>query len=491
MASSTIIFAYYKHFHLLLSSTPDAYSIIMNFTDVLNNLDHSTRVWASGLSADDLASILSAVYRVPGLINSLKAQPVSNNAFMQAADIGKKGEMEFLHICEKLSANYTVINTAKIGKQGDFILEYRTNNKLYRCLVDIKNYKSTVPKKEIDKFYEDLTYGTYDAGLMISYASRFSGIADNIHIEQKDLPHGAINVMYVSDIPPVLIIKCIEILFIKVCIVQEKQSNYSELESSVMFINTALQQSATTRRMLSELQLNISGQIQRCQENLIGLEVQVKQAIKKIDTQIISIKSVDKTSIKSVDKASIKGVNKIKQIDKLADLSPDVTIVTNAFPVLSPRENNIDELVKTDDLTNTTANRTTADEKHDDLFADLTTTLDTAATLGTATTPNTINYDAFVQKDIKLIRQLADMNIWKDDTVQVSNKARFSHEYFTIELIPLKTKTRVILTRTASTAPAETLHKFNKLKTLFVTKADRLVTELSQKIIDHLVQFVE
>ena len=48
----------------------------MDFTDLLSHLDLHTRVWASTLSSEDLASILSAVYRIPGLINALK---VNNN----------------------------------------------------------------------------------------------------------------------------------------------------------------------------------------------------------------------------------------------------------------------------------------------------------------------------------------------------------------------------------------------------------------------------
>ena len=64
---------------------------------------------------------------------------------------------------------------------GDFILEDIDNTgKIFRMLVEIKNYKRPIPKIEIDKFYRDLRANTsIDAGIAISYNTKFVGFKND------------------------------------------------------------------------------------------------------------------------------------------------------------------------------------------------------------------------------------------------------------------------------------------------------------------------
>jgi hypothetical protein len=254
---------------------------LFSYIDVLSKLDLHTKLWAESLTATDLSYILQSVYRVPGLIASLK----NNNSFTEsqiAADIGKAGELQFARICRSLPDNYKIINTAKQGKQGDFIIEYKHKTQISKCLVDIKKYTTTVPKKELDKFYEDLTFGSYDAGLIISYTSKFTGVTDNICLEERDLSYGRIPIMYLANVDDSLILQAIKILMLKTVVHNEQEVNMNKIESMFSFINQGLSQSALTRRMLSELNSNMSKSIQKCQENLLTLEVQIKRTIKEM-----------------------------------------------------------------------------------------------------------------------------------------------------------------------------------------------------------------
>ncbi len=263
------------------------------YAEVLNKLDYHTRIWAANLTSDDLSYILQSVYRIPGLIQSLKNTSIP----IKAADIGKQGEQEFARICRALPDNYQIINTAKQGKQGDFVIVYRNNNQSKKCLVDIKKYTTTVPKKELDKFHEDLSYGSYDAGLIISYSTKFTGITDNIFIEEKQLSCGTIPVMYLANIDSELILQCIKVLMLKTISKDNYDIRLSKVETLIACINNTLLQSALTRRMLAEMQQDVCKNVQKCQENLISLEVQMKRNIKEInkiieDEKIVALKAV-------------------------------------------------------------------------------------------------------------------------------------------------------------------------------------------------------
>lgn len=416
----------------------------MNFEEVINRLDLHARTWASTLTSEDLATILSAVYRVPGLINALKPQNNSINhnnasngtAYMGAADIGKKGEAEFERICRSLPSTYKLINTAKIGKQGDFIIEYYCNNKQHRCLVDIKNYKTTVPKKEVDKFYEDMTYGSYDGGIMISYATHFTGIDSNVFIENKSLPYAVVPIMFLSDIPYDLIIKCIEILFLKITISVEKQTYFTNIESCLSFINIALQQSSNTRRLLSEMSNNITNQIQKCQENLIGLEVQIKQAIKTININIHKSNQPD-----------VCQTNDYQSIDK-------------HFNIKQSDDNQLD--IKHNDLDQQNKTKSSTDTK-------------------------TIDYHLYCHEDRMFLHSLEDLK-WTD--VDSSYLAYTTKKHsITCQLKPLKTRTNVQITipyfYVENTDQEKT---YTELIKLLKKKADIYITTLNNDFVSKITE---
>ncbi len=273
--------------------------IVVN-KEVDNLLSQGVKCWINSLNASQLVALFNTAYEMrdnpPQTIPDSATTPTIDVAIIPslesrrgikfldtaAANLGKKGEREFATLCKQLPSNYTLLDTTKIGKKGDFILEYKYYGIKYRCLIDIKNYRSTIPKKEIDKFYEDLASGDYDCGLLISYNSKFTGIDECVYICDKELPAGTIPIMYLADIPDDLILKCLEILFIKTTILFEKRCDTSILDNTINYIRNALNHSAYTRRMLSELNRTVDNSVQSCRESLINLECQIKHGITEL-----------------------------------------------------------------------------------------------------------------------------------------------------------------------------------------------------------------
>lgn len=258
---------------------------------ILSKLDPYTKAWASKLTEDDMAKLLQGIYQLPGLIEALCIKSE------KSANIGKYGEHKFSEICQKLPGNYTIQDTSKQGKMGDFIINYSNNGVVKKVLVDIKNYSITVPKKEIEKFHEDITYGSYDAGLMISYNTKFVGIAEHIFIDDVCLPTGKIPIMYLSTKDESIILTAIELITNKVIVTDQKNMDINSIEILIESINNSLANSAIVRRNLSDLQMTVSKNIQKCQENLMAHEMVVKKSIKEMSKYISKIMVDDLTKI--------------------------------------------------------------------------------------------------------------------------------------------------------------------------------------------------
>ena len=282
----------------------------MDINKVIKYLDQEEKEWFLTLSEQDLSYMIKSVHKIPSIMLFLRDNPEEysdqnndqNNDQLEekkekqdiAVVSGQKGESLFEYLCGKLSSDYKVVNMAKTGHAGDFIISYTRDGFTSSCLVDVKNYKNKVPTKEIDKFKSDLQYNNCNSGLLLSLKSKITGIRDNICMTKEPLSCGDVPVMYLSDVPHDLIIECIKILCMKGhtyggC----KLSNIPE---TLSFINGALSMSSSTRRILAELHITMTGQITKCQEQLIGLEVQIKNAISSVSKTVRNIEE-EETSI--------------------------------------------------------------------------------------------------------------------------------------------------------------------------------------------------
>ena len=93
---------------------------------------------------------------------------------------GQVGENKMLNILTMLFPKYEIEDTHSTPNRGDFIIHLQEDKKI---LIDNKDYKNNVPKKEIDKFYQDMeTNADVHGGILMSNTC---GIAkkDDFNIE--------------------------------------------------------------------------------------------------------------------------------------------------------------------------------------------------------------------------------------------------------------------------------------------------------------------
>lgn len=80
---------------------------------------------------------------------------------------GVDGEEFGIHVCNQLFPTCEIEDTHSVSGRGDIVIHDRDNSLNY--LLDIKNYASNVPKKEIEKFYRDIENNDdVHGGLLIS-----------------------------------------------------------------------------------------------------------------------------------------------------------------------------------------------------------------------------------------------------------------------------------------------------------------------------------
>ena len=437
------------NYSILLSSLNSiiALTVIMDYSIVLNNVPDRAREWVANLQPHELAHLLTSFYDIetakvtepdsnsdsnsdtddePELILPEEPEPEQ-----YAANIGKYGEQSFELVTKTLPVNYRVLNTAKAGHAGDFLIEYSVDGRVYRCLVDIKTYKSTVSQKEIDKFVADMTYGNYDAGLLVSRKSNFVGHPESVCIEDVTLPYARVPVMYLAKIDDELLNSCIEVICAKMSTIAHVQMDQASIMNSVNFINTSLSQSASTRRLLSEMQTTMTSQIQRCQENLIGCEVQIKMALKNMKREI------ERPHIVLPNAPSMSSRDDNIQ-DSPGSITPDI-------PVLEEEEVVRDEPPELTDF----------------------------------------DFRKFCGKDRPLVQQLADMPWSGISQDEKGIDATFESTFVNLDIKPLKTKTRVEIFDSDNVG----MEVPEDLTSQLVRKSNKYIGSLTQELIDTLHQY--
>ena len=128
---------------------------------------------------------------------------ILNSLAMKEHDIspvkGLAGETKFDNIISKYMSNdYELINVAKQGKSGDFMIKWcsQKTNRIYKILIDIKNYSRTVPTSEVEKFHRDINLNNVDGWFFLSLNSRIMGTHKIIELKDHSADRGIVPILF-------------------------------------------------------------------------------------------------------------------------------------------------------------------------------------------------------------------------------------------------------------------------------------------------------
>jgi hypothetical protein len=152
---------------------------IDDYLDTIMNIGSILLNNATEISADcRVMSFLPELFRkteetINGNIDDKLGSLIGKNSAM----LGKLAENIYEKILKKNFPSFSVVNTATSGdKCGDIVID--TNTPMGKISIESKNYETSVPKDQIDKFQRDLKNSGIPYGIMISTDSQITGKKD-------------------------------------------------------------------------------------------------------------------------------------------------------------------------------------------------------------------------------------------------------------------------------------------------------------------------
>lgn len=263
----------------------------MNFIKYIPDDLHE---WALTLSENDIAFILTKVgYASTSLLSVEKKEKAS-------AKIGLSGEKEVQDI---LQERYRLLNTAKSGKCGDFVI---TVNGI-RILIEVKKYSKTVPGIEIDKFYRDIDSNTSIGGaLMISLTSCIVGISKSIEHTHQYVNGNKVPVVFLSlkDIPDQVAKECVcSAVDMLLCEVDSKYKCIDiddDIVNAVNNIDQNLDYLSQCRLIIHETQSMFNKQLGKLLQQVLSAEINIKKSIDILKAKVDIVHVNDKDNDEAI-----------------------------------------------------------------------------------------------------------------------------------------------------------------------------------------------
>ena len=256
---------------------------------ILKHVAPQNKEWVESLSPEQIGMLFNTLCLVPHMTtNAIKKDNFSDKPAIR----GLQGEDMFESMLnEFMPSDYTCENVAKVGKMGDFILTHKAHktNKQYKILVDIKNYKSTVPSKELDKFYRDLNINQVQGGFMLSLHSKIVGKSNTIVFESFSTDRGDVPTLLAQTNTPMVIVELIKLMFHVIEIKDitynrisrknELITNINQLNDHIGLITSCRDILATTRGVMEKSLDQIMMKLMTCEYTFIAKIAQINNGL--------------------------------------------------------------------------------------------------------------------------------------------------------------------------------------------------------------------
>lgn len=286
----------------------------MNF---INHIPDELKNWASRLNEKDLASILTHVGYAYLDISNNENKEIDFEKEKSSAGIGIIGEKE---VEKMLEERYTVENTAKTGKCADLLV---TVNGV-RILVEVKKYSSSVPTKEIDKFYRDIdANSSISGGVLISLTSKITGINKMMEYRHVNVNGNNIPVVFISlnNIPYHVSKECVYASIYTILCEVNSRNKYIDVDDNIAYainnIDSNLDHLSRTRLLIHETQDVISKQFTKLIQQVLSAEINIKNSMNRLKSKVDVIDIENKSNTFEEKQKLISSCNLNKELSNL------------------------------------------------------------------------------------------------------------------------------------------------------------------------------
>ena len=238
---------------------------------ILEHVLDENKEWVKSLTPENIAYVLNTCALIPQMKTKFNVDRESDIAAIK----GITGESKFDNIVSQfMSSDYELINVAKQGKSGDFLIKWQSHktNRIYKILVDVKNYsKSTVPTIEVEKFYRDINLNNVDGGFLLSLNSRIIGISKIIELKDCTTDKAIIPVIFMKSNTPLVIVEVIKLMFHIIEIKDLNNNNIcrsGELIYHINQLNDSIQMISDCRDILQISKIDLEKKKKYCNKSV-------------------------------------------------------------------------------------------------------------------------------------------------------------------------------------------------------------------------------
>ena len=317
---------------------------------IIQHVSNANKKWVSELNPKDIAQILDTLCLIPNMtvhrvipesFDTLDQEDIIQNI---PAIKGQEGEIQFESIINQfMPSDFKLTNTSKTGKCGDFIIKWQSNNtnKIYSIIIDVKNYKNTVPGIEVDKFYRDLKVNSnIHGGLLLSLHSKIIGINTIIKFKEYVSDNKNIPVIFAKSKTPEVICEIIKLLFHIIEIKDmnnNKVANKNNLITHINSLNDNIQFITDCRNTLLQSKMDIEKSLNGIMFNLMTCEYNLVDKIKSINSTLstpieVVLGSISEPESKQSEPES-KQIDYVRNIVQTFGSSLDITCETLLYAI--------------------------------------------------------------------------------------------------------------------------------------------------------------
>ena len=251
--------------------------------------------WMNMVTPDKMRLILYNAYDTYKLYNttSSSSSAVSNWSATSVLK-GQEGENAIFKILE---GKFSVLNTSKIPRSGDFKIHLGGNT----YTVEVKNYKNTIPYAEIEKFRRDIMANRYDGGIFVSIGSKIIGIDEKFSIRREYIGGFAIPIIYMildSVENHELVVKSVDIIHylsktyeeLETCVISQE-----EVRDNIIKLKNIFEVGCRNRSEFFDRVSDVNKILIKHYDNLINNELLTKQCINDISKAVNNTNEVGST----------------------------------------------------------------------------------------------------------------------------------------------------------------------------------------------------
>jgi hypothetical protein len=255
--------------------------------EIIKLIPSGLKTWAENLTNEDVAHILTLVGNVSFSLENTEHKTKVIKPVLASAHIGLAGEQEIQQI---LQEQYIILNTAKSGKCGDFVITVNGT----RILVEVKKYSKTVPSLEIEKFYRDIdSNSSIKGGIMISLTSKIVGINRVMEYTHQYVNGDNIPIIFLSlkDITDQLVAKTCVCSAVDILLTESNSRNKcidigENISHAVNDIDRNLDFLSQCRLMIHETQSMFNKQLGKLMQQVLSAEINIKNSIKVLRSNV-------------------------------------------------------------------------------------------------------------------------------------------------------------------------------------------------------------